>query len=182
MNYAIYRLIDVPRDDKGRIHKRLKTFWDDKAETRGIDFRTAVGCYVFSIGAGRGELPWYAGLAEKGFGQECFTVHKRGLLNGILQSRERSKLNLTLLVKLTPKKKPAKPSKVRLNKKANRASDIRFLEQQLIAHCYRRNEQLLNIANTRYLKDMVVPGLLNTPRGKPAAETRELLSLLGLDD
>ena len=135
----------------------------------------AVGCYIFSISAGGGTLPWYVGLAEgQSFRTECFSSTKLIHYNEVLADRQGTPL-LTLLAKYTSDsyERYTKPS-------ANEQKDIRFLEKHLISLAIRRNPDLRNIQYTRFLRDMVVHGVLNTPPGGQASSVSELKKLLQL--
>lgn len=50
----------------------------------------------------------------------------------------------------------------------------------LIGNCLTRNKHLLNKKDTKLLREMSLPGLLNSPQGKPGSEVRDFKSLLGL--
>ncbi|MBW2663384.1 MAG: hypothetical protein JRD93_15705 [Deltaproteobacteria bacterium] len=173
MNFSPYKAIDIPRKN-GRIDRdkdSLSNFWL-KVDEMDSGVSEAVGCYIFSIRAGRGLLPWYVGLAEKQtFHKECFTIHKLINYNDALNGRKGTPV-LTLIAKYTNTKRFAKPSK-------NGHTDIRFLENMLIGTCIRRNPNLLNIKKTKLLKEMIVPGLLNNTTGRDYSAVKEFRSLIG---
>ena len=58
--------------------------------------------------------------------------------------------------------------------------DIQFLEAMLIGTALRRNPEVLNVSGTKLLKEMTVPGLINSPRGKPSAAVVEFKTLFDL--
>ena len=173
MNFFPYKAIDMPRKN-GQIDRNnnsLSKFWL-KVNEMDSGLSEAVGCYIFSIRAGRGLLPWYVGLAEKQtFRKECFASHKLLNYNDALNGRKGTPI-LTLIAKYTGTERFSKPSK-------NGYSDIRFLENILIGICIRRNPNLLNIKKTKLLKEMIVPGLLNNPPGRDLAEVKEFRSVIG---
>jgi hypothetical protein len=75
---------------------------------------------------------------------------------------------------MTPSKKMfAKP-------RLNGHVDIEALEEILIGIAYARNQHLLNIRGTAFLRDAVIPGVMNSPPGYPGAAAMELKKLLGL--
>ncbi len=174
MNYYPYGPIPIPRHE-GRIARdkeSLNSFWldankfekdlleKDLSEAVG-DLSEAVGCYIFSIRAGKGILPWYVGLAEKQtFRKECFTAHKLVKYNECINHRKGTPV-LTFVPKVTKTNRHSKPGK-------NGHKDIQFLETMLIGACLMRNPELMNIKDTKLLREMVVPGLLNTPKGRVA--------------
>ena len=175
MNFFPHTAIEVPRQPNGLIagdKESLRKFWD-RADTQVEDgLSGAIGCYIFSIRAGKGSLPWYVGLAEKqSFRKECFTSHKLVHYNNAIAARRGTPL-LTLVSKYTPRDKLINPT-------GNEHKDIQFLETVLISYCLSRNPNLYNSRATKMLRDMVVPGLLNTPQGKAPTSVSEFRSLVG---
>jgi hypothetical protein len=176
MNFFPHSSIEIQRQSNGLIaadKESLSTFWS-RVDTELEDgLSGAIGCYIFSIRAGKGVLPWYVGLAEKqSFRKECFTSHKLVHYNNAIAKRKGTPL-LTLIAKYTPgKKKIIKPT-------GNEHRDVQFLEMMLISSCVGRNADLYNIRDTKLLREMVVPGLLNTPQGKAAASVSDFMALVG---
>ncbi len=174
MKYSPYGPTEIPRF-KSRIDETrvvLNDFWDElDNENKGIS--NTVGCYIFSIRVGKGILPWYVGLAEKqSFRNECFTDHKLVKFNRCLSERKGTPV-LTLIPRHTETGRFSRTGK-------NGYRDVRFLENILIASCLERNPKLLNIKQTSFLKNMVVTGLLNTPRGKTGATVNNFKNLIGV--
>jgi hypothetical protein len=67
----------------------------------------------------------------------------------------------------------AKPS-------VNNDRGVEALEDFLIGIAYTRNRDLTNIRGTQFLKEATVPGVLNTPPGKPSNAASALKRALGL--
>ena len=175
MNYIPHSAIEIPRQSNGLIaadKEPLDTFWSRVETELEEGLSGAIGCYIFSICAGKGALPWYVGLAEKqSFRKECFTNHKLVHYNNAIADR-RGTPKLTLIAKYTPGGKIINPT-------GNEHRDIQFLEPMLISSCLRRNAGLYNIKDTMLLREMVVPGLLNTSQGKAAASVSDFRVLIG---
>ena len=174
MKYYPYGPIEIPiinrRFDRHN-KEAINAFWD-KFDEESNGLSSAVGCYIFSIRASKGIRPWYVGLAEKqSFRKECFAVHKLLNYNECLSSRKGTPV-LTLIPKHTKTDRFAKEGK-------NGHKDIQFLEALLISSCLRRNPELLNIKSTKLLKEMVVPGLLNSPKGRIETTIKEFKKLIG---
>ncbi|MEF3083063.1 hypothetical protein V3391_12690 [Luteimonas sp. SMYT11W] len=176
MNFYPYPAVAISKQKNGLIaadKSSLQSFWQKVDSLYGEDASSGVGCYVFSIRAGKGILPWYVGLAEKqSLRKECFTPHKINHYNNAIAARKGTPL-LTVIPKYTPKWSLSSP-----NPSGHR--DIQQLEVMLIGNCLTRNKSLLNLRDTKLLREMVVPGLLNSPKGKPANEVQEFKELLGL--
>lgn len=174
MNFFPHAPIEIPRQNSRLIaadKESLTQFWT-QVDTMVDGISGAIGCYVFSVRAGKGILPWYVGMAEKqSFQKECFTSHKLLHYNNIVASRKGTPL-LTLIPKYSPGEHLISPTE-------SQHRDIQFLEKLLIANCVARNPDLCNKKDTKFLRDMVVHGLLNTPQGKLASSVSEFRALVG---
>lgn len=91
--------------------------------------------------------------------------------NNAIANRKGTPL-LTLIAKYTPNGKIINPT-------GNEHRDVQFLEMMLISSCLGRNSDLFNVRDTKLLREMVVPGLLNTPQGKTAASVSNFRALVG---
>lgn len=175
MNFVPHTSIEIPRSSSGLIageKASLAKFWDRVETELEEGLSGGIGCYIFSVRAGKGVLPWYVGLAEKqSFRKECFASHKLVHYNNVVADRKGTPL-LTLVAKYTPGSKVVSPT-------GNEHRDIQFLESMLISSCLGRNSDLYNKRDTKLLREMVVPGLLNTPQGKLATSVSEFRSLVG---
>ena len=119
-----------------------------------------VGCYIFSIRSGKGGvIPWYVGKTDKLFRGECFQPHKLLHYNEALASKSAATPLLTLIPRYTPTGALAK------RRKSGIYAGTEFLEKMLIGACLDRNPALCNARDTKRLKEMVVYGLLNSPKG-----------------
>jgi len=78
-----------------------------------------------------------------------------------------------LLAKLTPLGRFAKPS-------GNSHKDVEFLETFMFGLALTRNKRLRNARNTRFLKNLVVPGVINSPQRPPTKSEREMKAVFGL--
>ena len=172
MNFLPKMAFEIPKSENGLIARdKLNDFWREVDEVED-NLSSAIGCYVFSIRAGRGVLPWYVGLAERqSFRKECFTAHKLVHYNEVLAGRKGTPL-LTLIPKHTQTGRLVLPT-------GGDHRDIQFLELKLIERCLNRNSELCNTSNTKLLKEMVVYGLMNTPQGKTNQNTLDFKSLIG---
>ncbi|PCI26581.1 hypothetical protein COB52_05895 [Candidatus Kaiserbacteria bacterium] len=174
MYFYPYESIEIPRTSGlvARDKESLNTFWSEVEEIEeGLS--TAIGIYIFSIRAGMGSLPWYVGKAEKrGFRKECFAHHKLTHYNESLSGRKGTPL-LTLLPKLTPGHAFVQPN-------GNPHGDISALEKMLIGTCIQKNSDLANISDTKLRREMVVPGYINSPKGRARSSVKEFRQLLGV--
>jgi hypothetical protein len=175
MNFFPHTAIEIPRQLNGLVaadKESLRDFWN-RADVEVEDgLSGAIGCYIFSIRAGKGSLPWYVGLAEKqSFRKECFSSHKLVHYNNAIAARKGTPL-LTLIAKYTPKDKLINPT-------GNEHKDIQFLETMLISNSLSRNPDLYNARDTKMLREMVVPGLLNSPQGKATVSVSDFRGLIG---
>ncbi|MGA7178226.1 MAG: hypothetical protein WBX11_01375 [Thiobacillaceae bacterium] len=165
MNYDIHGPFPVTRSgrlvDKTAIAK--KDFWSCvDEEVSGLS--AAVGCYMFCMG----KKPWYVGLAEKqSFRNECFQPHKINAFNSALD-KMKGKPYLLFLCKVTSTGRFAKPG-------VNGHKATKFLEDLLIGMAFANNPRLENIRGTKFTKELVVPGIMNTPKGKAKKKSVQFL-------
>ena len=175
MNFFPHTPIEIPRKSSGHVaadKESLAMFWMNVEAQIEDGLPGAIGCYIFSERAGRGMLPWYVGLAEKqSFKKECFTSHKLVHYNDVLAERNGTPF-MTFISKYTPGGKILNPT-------GNTHRDIKFLERLLISNCLRRNPFVSNARDTKLLREMVVPGLMNTPQGKAYASITDFRALIG---
>lgn len=132
---------------------------------------TACGCYIFSIRASRGSLPWYVGKAERqSFQRECLTPHKIVHFNNALAGRK-GKPELFFIPQVTPAGKYRSPT-------SSKRPAIKELESLLIGMAINRNPSLLNVAGTKWLEQIAVEGFLNTKKARSggAKRLRELFN------
>ena len=72
--------------DSSAVARREYWDWVEEFVPRLPD---ACGCYIFSIKASRGSLPWYIGKAERqSFRKECLTPHKIVHFNNVIAGRK----------------------------------------------------------------------------------------------
>jgi hypothetical protein len=134
----------------------------------------ACGCYIFAMQNGKNIVAWYVGKTEKQtFYKECFGATKINYYNEILLEHNGTPL-LFLLPRLTNAGiKFARPTVCRY-------PDVDFLEKLLISRALERNPELVNRKATKLLREMVVPGVINSPRGAPPRSVLDLQNALGL--
>lgn len=175
MRYANYGPIELSVGEDGRLGNiSLKRFRRD-AEEIASGLPNACGCYVFALSVSGTPIPrpWYVGKAERQtFAQECFTPHKLAIMHRVLALYSRRKPLLYLYARITERGNFSRPTKF-----VHR--DVGYLEKMLISAGLDRNPHLENIRETGLLRDMVVPGLLNSPPGKPARATLRAKHMMG---
>ena len=171
MDYTIHGPFEIPRDNglTARQPAAKRIFWQ-RVEDSETGLSEACGCYILILR----NVVWYAGLAARqSFRQECFTPHKVMLYDHALNTITANP-QLLLLAKRTPQGRFARPA-------TTPAKDIEFLEDLLIAYGIRRNDKILNIRGTLHLREMHVPGILNSTQGEGrAASVQALRTALGL--
>jgi len=173
MKFEPFGPFEIPRKENGLVDAEdsAMAFWS-AVEEQVEGLSSAVGCYIFSIRAGRGSLPWYVGKAEKQtFRQECFTPHKLNIFNEQVASRNGTPM-LTLVTKFTPTGRYS-------NKSKNGHRDVSFLENMLISLAIQRNPEIANARSTRFMREMVVSGILNSSNGRNSSRVNDFRALVG---
>jgi|GEM_PF-661280 len=166
-----------PRHQKTTIDKAaLPGFWSSVDEMHpGLS--SACGIYIFGMRAGGGFTPWYVGKcnAKSGFKRECFSREKGSKYEEFLKRPEiqRGTPVLFLLPKLGTKLPFAKFS-------ARHDPEIGWLEKEFIQLGILANPKLINRQSTRWVRQMVIPGVMNSPPGRHDEPTRKLRRLLNL--
>lgn len=122
----------------------------------------------------RWRTPWYVGKTNRlGFNGEVFTPTKLVHYNHVLADHyEKGTPVLYLVPRLTSGGKICVPS--------NGHRDVDFLEKLLIRDALRANPDLRNKLDTKLLRELHVPGIVNPTRGAPPAASVALRKMLGL--
>lgn len=175
MKFKVFGPFDMPRTN-GLVDNSAsakKSFWES-VDTTCPGLPDACGVYVFVVKARRGALPWYVGLTTKrNFKNEAFGAHQVNHYNAAVAGKTGVKAQLYFLAKKTPVGRFAKPS-------SNSHKDVEFLETLMFGIALNRNRNLRNAKNTKFLKSICVPGVINSPQGKPDKAERSLKGALGL--
>lgn len=136
-------------------------------EEAGSELAWARGCYAFAIRAGKGFTPVYVGKATRSFRQECFALHKVHKLNTALLHYKKG---TPVLFLVALERKQGKPN--------GRA--ISGVEKFLIQNALARNEQLLNVQNTKPTENFAILGVFRGGKGKPSNAARAFRQTMGL--
>jgi len=105
---------------------------------------------------------------NKLFEKECFTASKINIYNEVLADQKKGVPVLFLIAKRTPTGKLAKRTSGK-----NGHADSAYLEDILIDVALDKNAKLMNVQKTKFLRNMCVPGLINTRRGKLTKSEKE---------
>ncbi len=153
--------ISEHKDDK-------QQFWHN-VEEQEKSLPDACGCYIFIIN----NKVWYVGRTKKqGFRGECFADHKIKIFDKAL-IEHKGIPKLILIARYTNSDRLSQPS--------NGHNDIVFLEKILIGYGVKCNPDLLNVKDTKYLRELTVPGVINTGRGEANAKSvQSLKQVLGI--
>jgi len=176
MRFYPYQSIEIPRQEQNGLvandKRSLKLFWE-AVERMEEGLSQAIGVYIFSIRAGKGNLPWYVGKAEKQtFMKECFQHHKLTHYNNCIASRKGTPL-LTLIPKFTQKDYFVQPN-------GYEHADISTLEKMLIGTCIKKNPELANAKDTKLYRELTLPGYINSPQGGVPTSVKKFKRLLGV--
>lgn len=172
MNFDVFGGFEIPKDRFNRgVYNRY--FWE-AVDEQHPGLPRACGCYVFALRHGDHTIPVYVGKAERLlFKHECFSSSKRLLLDRQLDEAPNKRPILYLLPKITSQQKFCRPTR-------RQYPAIQFLENLLIGMAIERNPKLANIKQTKFLKELFVPGLINSGSGQQTRPVRELQDTLGL--
>jgi hypothetical protein len=136
-------------------------FWESTEEW----VPDAIGIYVFFM-RNRGFMPWYVGKATKSFKQEALHADKLAKYNDAIHLAPHGTPCLMFFAKLTA------GGTLSFND-----ARIDQLEDLMIGAAVQKNPDLINVKKTMLYREMVVPGLLNTPNGRPTASVQAVRKL-----
>jgi hypothetical protein len=147
-------------------------FWKAVA-SKHDGLSAARGCYLFGIGSSGGPriVPWYIGKTNKqAFDLECFKPHQRNHYSRAINRYERARPCLFLIAQIMANGKKFYRGRA--------PGSIEFLETYLIGFGLRANKELLNKRDTKFYREVVMPGFLNSGQGHaggPANDLRDAL-------
>jgi len=173
MNFDIFGPFDIQKRNSPINANNVRKILREEFATVDERLQSACGCYLVVNKAGGGYRPMYVGLTKSlNFLKECSTDHKIAIYLTIASQKDKGTIKIFLIPKQTARGKFCKPKK-------KRDKTLHFLESLLIGRCLEKNENLLNIQKTKEIKNMVVPGFLNSPKGQPTTPTREFKKAIG---
>ena len=173
MIFAVHGGFEIYRKKKNRWGVFDKEFWA-RVEQQEQGLSRACGCYVFALQNGENINAWYVGKTEKSsFQKECFQATKLMYYNEVLDAHNGTP-RLFLIARLTPT--TGKFSK----SSTNGYNDIDYLESMLIGMALEKNSHLQNVKKTKFLRELVVPGVINTQPGRSTDAILGLKNALGL--
>ena len=133
----------------------------------------ACGCYVFALRAGPGYTPYYVGQSCKNsILNEALNPPNVGKYNEILADSKGTPI-IFLLPLLTPGKKYR-----RKTKGDGRLQRWTFYKRWLIAEALRKNENLKNNKETKFLRGIHVVGIFNATQGEATNASKVLKDVL----
>ncbi len=169
MRFEVYGPFEISRGENGLVDSTpsaKRKFWTE-ANAVASGLANARGCYVFAVRAKRGTLPWYVGRTNRSFSAESLGAHQINHYNQAIAGKIGVAPLLFLIAKQTDNGRFAKAVR-------KRGDAIEFLEIFLCGLALQRNRRLRNSKNTAYPRFMSVPGIINSPPGKPTKPARLL--------
>ena len=140
-------------------------FWNQVTETDET-LPTACGCYIFALQNGGNIVTWYVGKTEKRtFYKECFEATKINYYNEIRRPQRGADI-VPLAAVDQLGEKFSKPTR-------SGYCDIDFLEI-LLSGMALEQKNLANIKKTKLLREMIVPGVINSPQARPTGPVIDL--------
>lgn len=140
-----------------------KNKFNEQVKIKNSDLQKAKGVYVFALKHGQNYTPYYIGQTTKsGLLQESLNPGNLKKYDKCLGECVNMKPVMIYIVYLTPKNAVSK-------KQHPKAKDLyNWLEAYMIMLGVQKNQKLVNGKKVKYLNSVVVPGLLNSPQGKPS--------------
>jgi len=176
MHYRIFGPYRLEKNNNKNISTDQAEFWESAiADCSKIE--DARGVYIFGIRSSGGNriFPWYVGRsAGTNFGNEIFHSDKLVKYRDIVDQKPYIRyLPYMFLI-------PRYTAKGRVSTIGNEA-EIQHLERIMIELALRANPKLYNTQGTAFLRQIVVPGVFNSPRRRPRIPETEIRISLGLN-
>lgn len=136
----------------------------------------ACGCYIFAIRAGKGYTPYYVGQAcKRSLLSEAMNSNNVGRYNDVLNERNGNPVLFFVPLMTESGRYRRRPSG-----KGAKIPALDFLERWLISCSIRKNPDLINNKETKFLRGIYVPGIFNARRGDATGDSTELGKALSL--
>ncbi len=169
-NYKLIGPLDLDREEGLLTRASLKmTKW------RNDDWDCACeanGCYVFGLRRGDKITPWYVGMThEQAVWDEATSQRNLGIYNQVLRERAGYPV-LCLLARLTPTGRAVY---------RDLKSEIEKVEFLLIGAALDENPDLMNVKESQFLSELVIPGWFGAGRGKPSHAAVAFARMLGFE-
>lgn len=171
MKYETLGPFYVDRDSSGQIHSKQSKLWL-AADKKISGVSGAKGLYLFGVKTTRTSriIPWYVGMTKsQSFAKECFQPHKIVIYRDVMALYKKAKPYLFILPRLTPTGNLYK---------GTISGDIEVLEKLMIGYAYSSNSKIMNKKNTKFWRDICVPGVFNSMPGRPKNSASMLTSCL----
>lgn len=128
------------------------------------EYANKKGCYVFANAVTRGSKPIYVGKTNISFKDECFSTHKKAMLNDFLACATKTGLQIYFVV---------------LNNRKDCPEEIDLCETLLIQKCKDASKYLLNI---RKLSEKFTIDGVHGPKnpGKPTCDVLNFKKCLNI--
>ena len=172
MKYNTFGPFNVARSNSGQIHSKQKQLWST-ANSKKSGVSSAKGLYIFGVKTTRTKriIPWYVGMTKsQSFEKECFQPHKIIIYRDVMALYKKADPFLFILPRLTPNGRLYK---------GIFSKDIEYLEKLLIGYAYASNSSIMNKKNTKFWREITLPGVFNPP-GRPPKSASMLSDCLQL--
>lgn len=166
VKFAVYGPFKVPTQSAVKWGKRRysvdsQAFWKNENVS---EFAQCKGCYVFANASGPGFTPIYVGKTNKSFKSECLQSHKKAKLDGFLNDKGKSSLQIFFIV---------------LENLKNYVDEIYACESLLIQKCKKVNPKILN--ERKLQEPFVIEGVHGSKsQGKPTTAVSKFKKCLNI--
>ena len=169
MNFDVCGPFEIPRNKtKTRIDEERLGELDKAMEEEYPGLSSACGCYVFVMHAGKGYKPWYIGQTKSpSILKEAFNSRNINAYNGVLDKIKSGTPMIFFIPTLTR-------GGAKYRKPNRQLKSIDFLEKWLIGEAFQKNVNIINIRDTKFLKDLHVKGVFNAKHGESDNSSKEL--------
>lgn len=173
--FDVYGPFEIPRDE-GACAKPQTAFWEE-VEDYDEGLSGANGCYMFCLRNGVNYVPWYVGMtvSQRGFKGEIFQPHKLQTYDDVMSGR-RGIPFMFLFPLMTD-------GEMRFSRSLVEArSPVEWLEKTLMGMAYAKNEEISNVRDMGFVRNVEVRGLIGPRRpGGTHVDVKAARNALNLD-
>lgn len=169
MKFDVF-VFDIPVE-KGKIKKINKSDFWNQTNVVNSGVKSAKGIYIFGIKYGNSYKPYYVGKTNRDFGSEATFSEKLRKYEHCINDVNGSPFIVFIAAKTTKNNGFSKKNNDKL---------MCWLEDFFILMAYQRNENLINSAKTKFLREVSISGLLHPGLGACNKDSRILKKMLNL--
>ena len=169
MRFDVF-VFDMPIE-KGKIKKINKSDFWNQTDVKNAGVKSAKGVYIFGLKYGNSYKPYYVGKTNRNFGEEATFSEKLRKYEHCINEIKGTPFMVFIAMKTTKNNEFSKKNNDKL---------MLWLEDLFIILSYQQNQDLINTAKTKFLRNVCIADLLHSNKGASNTNSRILKKMMGL--